>query len=242
MARRRVSNPLALAALTLLQERPMHPYEISATLRDRRKDDSIKLNYGSLYSVIESLQRHGLIEAQGTTREGRRPERTVYAVTDAGRLEADDWLSELISRPVKEFTQFEAALSLLGALPVDDAVRLLRLRLDSLVLAARSAAAVRESLGDFPRIFTLESEFEAALRNAEIGFVGGLLREIETGTLSGVDAWRRMHELRSSGLSPDEVDAAVHQEFPTLFASTGRPQPVATPDESAEEVRRPESA
>ena len=56
MTRRRVSNPLALAVLGTLIERPMHPYEISTTLRERGKETSIKLNYGSLYSVVESLQ------------------------------------------------------------------------------------------------------------------------------------------------------------------------------------------
>ena len=84
MSRRRVSNPLALAVLGCLSERPMHPYEISTTLRTRGKEQSIKLNYGSLYAVVESLQKHGLIRAQETTREGRRPERTVYAITEAG--------------------------------------------------------------------------------------------------------------------------------------------------------------
>ena len=62
----------------------MHPYEISTTLRSRGKEQSIKLNYGSLYSVVESLPKHGLIEPRETVREGRRPERTVYAITEAG--------------------------------------------------------------------------------------------------------------------------------------------------------------
>ncbi|WP_051571279.1 PadR family transcriptional regulator [Cryptosporangium arvum] len=224
MARRRVSNPLALAALTLLQERPMHPYEMSATLRERRKDESIKLNYGSLYSVIESLQRHGLIEAQETTREGRRPERTVYAITEAGHREAEDWLSELVSRPVKEFTQFEAALSLLGALPVGDVIRLLRVRLASLTLEARSAAAVQDAVAGLPRVFMLENEYEVALRDAEIRFVTGLLRDIEDGTLSGLDGWQRIHELRASGLSPDEIDAKLREEFPALSPEVSPPK------------------
>ena len=55
MTRRRVSNPLALAVLACLTERPMHPYEISTTLRTRGKEQSIKLNYGSLYAVVEAL-------------------------------------------------------------------------------------------------------------------------------------------------------------------------------------------
>ncbi|SHM29878.1 PadR family transcriptional regulator [Cryptosporangium aurantiacum] len=230
MARRRVSNPLALAALTLLEERPMHPYEMSATLRERRKDESIKLNYGSLYSVIESLQRHGLIEAQETTRDGRRPERTIYAITEAGLQEVEDWLSDLVGRPVKEYTQFEAALSLLGALPPEDAVRLLRLRLDSLVLAARSSAAVQQSVGNLPRIFMLENEYESAVRDAEIRFVRDLLHDIEHGSLSGLDFWHRIHELRGAGLPPDEVDAKLHEEFPAVFAPTDWPPEVVPPE------------
>ena len=56
MTRRRVNNPLALAVLACLGERPMHPYEISSTLRQRGKEESIKLNFGSLYSVVAALE------------------------------------------------------------------------------------------------------------------------------------------------------------------------------------------
>ena len=83
--RRRVSNPLALAVLSALRERPMHPYEMAATMRSQGKERSIKLNYGSLYTVVDNLAKHGLIEAMEATREGRRPERTVYRLTEAGR-------------------------------------------------------------------------------------------------------------------------------------------------------------
>src|SRR5947209_5739763 len=108
MTRRRVSNPLALAVLGCLSERPMHPYEISTTLRTRGKENSIKLNYGSLYSVVESLQKHGLIKSEETVREGRRPERTVYSITESGTAEFEDWLAELLSTPTREFTSLEA--------------------------------------------------------------------------------------------------------------------------------------
>ena len=79
--RRRVSNPLALAVLATLRQRPMHPYEMAAAMRSQGKERSIKLNYGSLYTVVDNLARHGLIEAMEASREGRRPERTVYRPT-----------------------------------------------------------------------------------------------------------------------------------------------------------------
>ena len=72
---KRPSNALALAVLALLYERPMHPYEMSGTLKFRHKEDSIKINYGSLYAVVESLERKGLIEATERLRDGRRPGR-----------------------------------------------------------------------------------------------------------------------------------------------------------------------
>jgi DNA-binding PadR family transcriptional regulator len=103
------SNPLALAVLALLFERPMHPYEMGVILKQRHKEDSIKLRYGSLYTVIELLQKRGFIAARETARDGRRPERTVYEITPAGRDELHDWMADLIAAPAKEYPQFEAA-------------------------------------------------------------------------------------------------------------------------------------
>jgi DNA-binding PadR family transcriptional regulator len=223
---RRSTNPLALAVLTLLDERPMHPYEMSTTMRERRKGESIRLNYGSLYAVVETMRRNGLIEALETSREGRRPERTVYAVTPAGRAELVDWLSELVSTPKKEFTQFEAALSLLGALPPGEALRLLELRLQTLQVNLQSRRTVRASFASFPEIFMIEDDFELALLDAEAGFLRRLVARMRSGELGGLDAWRRLHKLRGKDLSPDEIDAAMDREFPRSFMTgTGLPVP-----------------
>ena len=217
---RQPTNPLALAVLTLLSERPMHPYEMSATLRERQKEASIKLNYGSLYSVVESLQRNGLIVAQETVREGRRPERTIYALTDAGTLRMVDWLSELLSRPVKEYTQFEAALSLMPTLPPDDVVALLEQRLMGLRLHRQASQALLDQATEarFPRLFLIESEYTHALLDAEIAFVSRLVDELRRGEFSGVQGWRRLHELRDAGHTPAEIEAAMAEEFKEDFS------------------------
>ncbi len=248
MTRRKVSNPLALAVLTLLSERPMHPYEMSSTLRERHKHESIKLNYGSLYSVVEALQRHALIAVQEVVREGRRPERTVYQLTETGHQELVDWLSELLAIPVKEFTAFEAALSLLGALPPDDALRQLELRLGDLTLQQRSQEAIAASVPGLPRIFRLEFEYTSALLTTELAFVRGLVADIRSGELEGLAAWRRYHELRDTDLTPAQLDEALAHEFPehlewladfqesTRTPRTAGPTP---PDGPAEPVRTP---
>jgi len=211
MARRRVSNPLALAVLASLTERPMHPYEISTTLRQRAKEESIKLNYGSLYSVVDALAKHGLIEAQETVREGRRPERTIYAITEAGKSEFADWLSEMLSSPVKEFTQFEAALALLAGLPPVDVLTLLDtrvMRLHHEITALRAGLELAAQQG-LPRLFAIESEYWLALREAELSFVKSLMAQIRDGSLEGVDGWREYHE---TGVLPDLTDLAAGRE------------------------------
>jgi len=189
------SNPLALAVLASLYEKPMHPYEIAQVLRSRAKHESIRLNYGSLYSVVSALEKRGLIRARETVREGRRPERTIYEITDDGAVELIDWLSELVSTPVKEYLQFEAALSLLAALPVDDALALLRQRSVALELERAQIGAVLSTASDagLPRIFEIEDEYKQALLGAELEFVRRLVKDIESGELDGVELWRSFH-------------------------------------------------
>ena len=209
MARRRVSNPLALAVLSCLIERPMHPYEISTTLRERGKEHSIKLNYGSLYSVVESLQKHGLITAQETTRAGRRPERTVYAITDSGRAEFEDWLSELLSTPVREYTSLEAGLSLIGGLPPDVVADLLDTRVGKLRAEVGTVegmlAGAREQ--GVPDLFLIESVFRVRILRAEEEFVTQLSRDIRSSALPGTKAWGRVHQLIAAGTSFEEISA-----------------------------------
>lgn len=189
------ANPLALAVMVCLAERPRHPYEVATTLRQRQKHETVRLNYGSLYGVVESLERRGLIEAQETKRSGRLPERTVYRLTEAGRIEVHDWLTELISTPVKDYPAFQAALSFLPALPPDDVATLLAERAQYLEAGLAQAAATRELVqkAGLPRLFWVEAEFDKVLREAELGYVRQLIADIESGALDGTSWWREMH-------------------------------------------------
>ena len=195
-SKRKVSSPLALAVMALLYERPMHPYEMVTVMRERAKHEAIRLRYSSLYSVVEALQREALIEPLETVREGRRPERTVYGLTDEGRVQFLDWLRELLSVPTKEYTQFAAGLSFLAALPPGEAVELLReraRRLEGEVEEMRSSMDATAKQG-VPRLFLIENEHELILREAELDWVRGLVREIEARTLDGLSGWEAFHK------------------------------------------------
>ena len=196
------SNPLALAVLALLFERPMHPYEMASTLKDRRKHESIKLRYGSLYTVIELLVTRGFIAAKETAREGKRPERTIYEVTPAGRDELHDWMADLIAEPVKEFPQFEAALCLLPVLPPDEALALLRQRLKRIEQTTTGLAGQIAAIGaqNFPGLFLVETEYRLALLKAEQVFVADLIHRIENGW-GPLDLWRGLHQDREATIA-----------------------------------------
>jgi DNA-binding PadR family transcriptional regulator len=224
MSKRKVANPLALAVLSLLAEKPMHPYEMSSTLRERAKEQSIKLNYGSLYSVVDSLVRHKLIDVQETVREGRRPERTVYAITDAGRIEFTDWLSELLAVPVKEYLQFEAALSLMPTLPPNQVTRLLevrRIRLEAEIAGTDGILANMSEHG-MPYLWSIEVDYVQTMRRAERQFVVSTLEKIAKEELPEFGVWRRAHEL-ADGV-PNESDwLRAVQESPDDDIKWGAP-------------------
>jgi DNA-binding PadR family transcriptional regulator len=186
---------LALAVLAVVQERPVHPYEMASVLRARGKDQDMPIKWGSLYTVVGNLERHGLIEAAGSERSGGRPERTVYRITDAGRAELADWVRELLGTPEREQPRFEAGLSVLGVLPPGEVIALLRQRRERLasdVDAARRALA--ETSKEVPRVFLVEDEYDLAIRSAELDWLDDLLAELTGGSLPGLDLWQSWHD------------------------------------------------
>lgn len=192
-----------MAVLVCLYERSMHPYEIAQTLRQRAKHESVRLNYGSLYAVVESLEKRGLITASGTVRQGRRPERTVYEITEDGSREMVDWLTDLIGVPVKEYPQFMAGLSFIAALDPEEALAALRARAEVLgfrVASLRGGMKAATEAG-LPRVFELEGEYELGQLAAELKFVRSLVAEMEGGTLEGLELWRSFHR---EGVQPSE--------------------------------------
>src|SRR5215470_14187575 len=157
----RTLTPLALAVLRLLHERAMHPYEMHQLVRDRGTDFVVKVRAGSLYHTVERLDRLGLIEQLETGREGRRPERTVYAITDAGRDEFMTNLRDLVRFPAEEFPVFAAAIEMIGTLEPAAARRLLEQRTMALEAQIAGADQISTSLAKsgLERISLVESEY-----------------------------------------------------------------------------------
>jgi DNA-binding PadR family transcriptional regulator len=193
--RRKVGNLLALAVLSYLTREPMHPYELGRTLRDHGDARSIKFNYGSLYMVVQQLARAGFIVELETTRDGQRPERTVYALTDSGRDEVRDWLRELVEVPQHEYPHFVAALSLIAALPPSEVVDLLGGRLRRL---AEKRTEMRDQVdgalaGGLHPLFLVEEEYRIALLDAESSFIERFIDRINHPETGWGRMWAEVH-------------------------------------------------
>jgi len=75
----------------VLAEGPAHGYDLKRAYDDRFPGAKA-LAYGQVYSALARLQQDGLVEVAETTREGG-PERTTYALTEAGRQSLEGWLA-----------------------------------------------------------------------------------------------------------------------------------------------------
>ncbi|NKY52107.1 PadR family transcriptional regulator [Nocardia vermiculata] len=192
--KRKVGNLLALGVLATLIERPMHRYEIAAQMRERGKDRDMDVKWGSLYTVVQNLEKHGFVEVSGSERDGARPERTIYRLTEAGRAEAEDWLRELLSTPEPEHHRFMAGLSIVAMLPPDEVIPLLdeRIRRLGAEITARQHA-IDEEAKTLPRLFLIESDFQVAMLTAEAEWAEKLRAELTSGTFPDIAFWRRFH-------------------------------------------------
>jgi hypothetical protein len=107
-----------------------------------------------------------------------------------------------LREPVKEYTQFAAGLSFLPGIPPAEATALLEERVGRLEAETEE---MRSRLDDareqynLPRLFLVESEHELMLREAELEWVRGIIRDMESGALGSLSEWRSLLAGRDKG-------------------------------------------
>jgi DNA-binding PadR family transcriptional regulator len=163
----------------------MHPYEMQRLIRDWHKDEFLDLKRGSLYHAIERLRRGDFIDPIETTREGRRPERTVYRLTDEGERLVSEWLRQLLAVPLREPTRFFAALSFLPHLSPQTVIEQLQQRASLLQEELAGMDMVIGTIGPkIGRLPLIEVEYARAMGQAELQWVQSFVSELRTGALT----------------------------------------------------------
>ncbi|WP_194853040.1 PadR family transcriptional regulator [Nocardia sp. SYP-A9097] len=182
-------TPLAIAVLALLEERPMHPYEMYQLLMTRHEDELVKIKPGSLYHTVARLAEQELVMAEGTDRAGNRPERTTYRINPAGRDNLRDRITEILRTPAKEYPIFPVALAETHNLPVDDVIALLRERVTWVDGRVAEFEALQDWVGakQVPRRYWMVIEYLHAMNVTEAGWLRRLIDDLESGALPWSD-------------------------------------------------------
>lgn len=184
-------TPLGVMVLALLREGDMHPYEMVRLLRARHDDRLIAITNGTLYHTVARLQRAGLLDEVGIDRDGNRPERTTYTLTDDGREAVLAWVRRELPRIDRE-TDARVALAEAHNLDRDAVIPLLQERRIALT---DSHTVHRDGLHrarrkGVPAQVLVEIERQEALLAAELRWLDSLLARLDGDELPwGPDAF-----------------------------------------------------
>ncbi|RJO80384.1 PadR family transcriptional regulator [Nocardia panacis] len=206
MAERAVT-PLALVVLGLLEEQSMHPYEMYQLIIARQEDELVKVRPGSLYHTVARLADQGYVQAEGVEREGNRPERTTYRITEQGRAAMRQRVADILREPTNEFPAFPVGLAESHNLPKEDVLALLRERVQALearyaqINAAGESAVARA----VPRRYWIVLPYLRATIGAELDWLRRFAHEVDSG---GIE-WERYDTATGGRMAPEESNGAA---------------------------------
>jgi DNA-binding PadR family transcriptional regulator len=174
-------TPLGISVLALLAERPTHPYEMYRLLLERHEDRRVKVRPGSLYHTVDRMAEVGLVAATGTERDGGRPERTTYRITDAGRDALAERIRALLATPLNEYPHFPVALGEAHNLPRQEVVELLTARTRLLEDELAENAELLRAAGDrhVEEAYLLAAHYLQEQRTSELRWLTDLVGRLE---------------------------------------------------------------
>jgi len=174
-----------LVILGLLREQPLHGYEIKQIIEEHMGDWT-SIAFGSIYFALGKLSEEGLIEMVATEKEGNRPSRSIYQITEAGRAEFLRLLREVWSEPERQYFAIDVALAFMNALPAQEVKGYLQKRVGQLEgLLHYLGSHEQEQMGqpEVPASAVAIFEHSRAHMAAELAWTKELLKKMERGQL-----------------------------------------------------------
>lgn len=172
-----------LVILGLLRQRSLYGYELKHIIEDHMGDWT-SIAFGSIYFALDKLAEEGFIEKIGIEQEGKRPSRSVYEITQAGRDEFLRLLREGWQKIEQQYYDLDIYLFFLNSLPLTEVKEYLRLRqtvLQETLKHIQSHRAEQLSNPQVPRLAGAIFDHSIAHTQAELDWLTGLLEKIESG-------------------------------------------------------------
>lgn len=131
---------------TLETHGPAHGHEIRLLAERIDVENWSEAQVGSIYNALRRLETEGLIEAVRTEQEGRRPTRTIFAITTPGRQELASLQDKLLHDIILPNDPFDVALWIAAQAPNQDLTGALEHRVKSLRELGERLTSERERL------------------------------------------------------------------------------------------------
>jgi hypothetical protein len=133
---------------------------------------------------VDRLTEEKLIRRAATTRDGKRPERAVYEIADAGVEALQQRVAQLIATPVHEFPQFAVALAGIDILEDDAAAAAVDDRVGALEARAAEIMALRDA-SVTPTGYLVAFDYLLATMQAELSWLQGFAGSMRSGRAGG---------------------------------------------------------
>ncbi|MEN3361052.1 MAG: hypothetical protein V7637_5034 [Mycobacteriales bacterium] len=184
---------LILGALRFMQ--PAHGYEIRQELLSWQLEPWTAVGTGSIYSALRTLEKDGAIRAVSSGRQGNRPARTSYELTEDGRREFMTLLRQAWWQVHPSTEPLVPALGLFPELSRQEMIAALQSRIAQLESHLEHVAAVRTGIrdgatppvDDIPEHVRELLDFLSARERAEVEWTKQFLRRLRAGSYQLAD-------------------------------------------------------
>ena len=108
-----------LIVLGMLKKEALSAYDIQKLVEYRKISKWVKISTPSIYKKVIQLEEKGLIKSH-IEKEGKMPEKAVYALTDKGEKEFERLMLEISAKSVNIYLDFNAVIVNLDSLSPQD--------------------------------------------------------------------------------------------------------------------------
>jgi DNA-binding PadR family transcriptional regulator len=174
-----------LVILGLLRDQPLHGYEIKQIIEEHMGDWT-SIAFGSIYFALGKLSEEGLIKMVATEKQGNRPSRSIYQITEPGRAEFLQLLREVWREPERQFFAIDVGLAFMNALPPHEIRSYLQSRVAQLEDALQYLESHQEDQMEQPEVpasAVAIFEHSRAHLKAELVWMKEVLEKMQQGKL-----------------------------------------------------------
>lgn len=116
---------MMLFILSIIADEPINPYAIIKVINHKRESIKYLVHAQTVYSIINILKKRKLISGK-KIKCGRRPDKTIYAITKKGEAQLRKCLTDFTRNPEDQLTEVGLFLMTLRHLDNEAALALLK--------------------------------------------------------------------------------------------------------------------